>query len=172
MTGRGFFLNSLVLSALFGASFCLILMFSSDAHTVLDGTPYTPMKLSVYTMIFGAVCGMFLLVISGLTCLNLAFFYATLFVVGPELSSRSLKEALPSLVLGVLLTVLAVLAVSTVLKRCRDIVREPVKARALAAAVITLSCIPLLGTLFFWVLALMPPDADFLRCKARPGGKA
>ncbi len=159
---KGFFLNSLILAALFGASFAFITL-GGYGQEQLAATPQwkqiPPLQLFLYALVAGATIGPFFVLLLGMTSLLYGFLFTLMFTYGSviSVSTFGLKQTLANLTTGGLLTVMFLLACGNVFKRMRDLLGFHRKATVASIVVLLLSLIPLLGTVLYALLLFWPP---------------
>ena len=149
-----FFINSLILAAVFGASFCFLLFAGKETAA----GPYSLWQLVLYTVFLGGICGVLLIIFSGLTCLYMALFYTSLFTFGSLVSSATsnLQNTIFGLLTGLVMTWAVILAYGNIAKRIRDILGTDKRTHLWCVGTWLLSAILLIGTILYFVLLTSP----------------
>ena len=153
-----FFINSIIIASLFGASFILFLGNPRGLETV-HLTPLGSLQAFTQNIFMGAIYGSIFVLSGGLTALFGALFYAILFTFGSVLSLREARSVI-DLATGLVMTYLVVLACANVTKRVRDILKTDQKVRVWTAAIILLSLIPFIGTIAYLFLIFLPRESS------------
>ena len=162
---------SLFLAAAFGSSFALIILGSTHPADPSPGRA----ELFWYALSLGAVSGPPLLLLTGLTCLWTAFFWAAVLGVASLAGFFSgapdfpLPTALVTLAAGTTMAAILALSYGLVLRRVRELLGPSRPAHPWATGIALVSVVPLAGTILYWYLALAPagrfgsPSAGMLK---------
>lgn len=159
---RGFFVNSLILAALFGASFAFITL-GGYGQEQLAATPQwkqiPPPQLFFYALAAGAMVGPFFVLLLGMTSLLYGLLFTLMFTYGSviSVSTFGFRQTLANLTTGGLLTVMFFFACGNVFRRMRNILGPHRLATVGAIGALLLSLIPLLGTVLYALLLFWPP---------------